>query len=135
MGLLRSAAQRPLPLGTLVLWTAVLWLAPLLVGLIGLGMFMAIGKTWADAGLGVWFVANALFFSPLFSWIGWLIALPMVALALQRGWFGWGPAAGIGAAAGAMAGAVADTEIALPFGLIAVLILRAVLGRALPLRP
>lgn len=133
MALLHSAPQRPLPWGALALWIGVLWMVPVVIGLLGLGLFMVIPTTWAEAGLRLWFYANALLFSPLFSWIGWLIALPFVALALNRGWFGWAPAGLIGAAAGAMAGAVADSEIALPFGLVAVLALRAVLGRALPL--
>jgi glucose-6-phosphate-specific signal transduction histidine kinase len=69
--------------------------------------------------------------SPLFSWIGWLIALPPVWLALRFGWFGWLSAAAIGAAAGGVAGEIAGTALALPFGLVALVALRAVLGRQL----
>lgn len=133
MGLIRSQPQIPVPWARLGLSIAALWIAPVMVGAVGLLMFGVIGKTWADFGLGVWFLANALFWSPMFSWIGWLIAALPVALALGRGWFGWLPAAVIGAIAGSLAGAAVETEIALPFGLVAVLVLRAVLGRALPL--
>lgn len=133
MALLRSSPQIPLPWGKLLLWVAGLWIAPVPIGWLGLALFGGLTQTSAEVGLGLWFAANALTFSPLFSWIGWLIALPPVALALQKGWFGWAVAAAIGIIAGSIAGAVADTELALPFGLVAVLILRAVLGRVLPL--
>lgn len=133
MALIRSTPQSPLRWSPLLLAMAGLWIAPVLVGLFGLAMFLLIGKTYGEMGLGIWFFANALTFSPLFSWVGWLIALPMLALALRWGWFGWAPAAGLGALAGAMAGAIADTDIALPFGIVAVLALRLVLGRVLVL--
>ena len=133
MGLLRSPPLHPVPLPPLLLSVAALWLAPVLVGVLGLTMFFVIGKTWAELGLGVWFFANALTFSPLFSWVGWLIALPPVWAALRLGWFGWIGALAIGAVAGSVAGALVDTEVALPFGIAALLVLRAVLGRVLPL--
>lgn len=133
MGLLRSTPLHPVPLPPLLLAVAALWAAPVFVGLFGLAMYMVIGRTWADLGLGVWFTANALTFSPLFSWVGWILALPPVWAALRLGWFGWLPALGIGAAAGAIAGEMAQTEIALPFGIVALLMLRAVLGRVFPL--
>ncbi len=87
----------------------------------------------AEFGLLIWFSATALTFSPLFSWIGWLIALPPVTLALRLGWLGWVEALLIGAAAGAIAGSLAEIEAALPFGVGALLVLRAVLGRLLPI--
>ena len=133
MALWRSRPQVPLRWPVLLASVAALWLAPIAVGRMGLGLFFVFGKVWADLGLGVWFVANALTFSPLFSWIGWLIALPMIWLALGRGWFGWAAAALIGAAAGAIAGELAATELALPFGFAALLALRLLLGRVLTL--
>ena len=45
-------------------------------------------------------------FSPLYSWIGWLVALTPVMLALQQGWFGWVVAIAIGAVSGLAAGAL-----------------------------
>lgn len=132
MGLIRSTPLQPVPLRPLILAVLGLWIAPVLIGLIGLSMFMLVGKTWAELGLGVWFVANALTFSPLYSWIGWLIALPMVWVALRWGWFGWLSAAAIGLAAGGMADAFVHTALALPFGVVALVLLRALLGRGLP---
>lgn len=133
MAAIRSLPLNPVPLRPLLLVVAALWAAPVLVGFAGLAMFSVIGKTWGEFGLGVWFVANALAFSPLFSWVGWLIALPAVWGALRLGGFGWLTAALIGAAAGFVAGEITQTEIALPFGIGAVVALRAVLGRVLPL--
>ncbi len=131
MALIRSAPLSPVPWRVLLLWVGVLWLAPVLAGIAGLAMFALVGTTLGDLGLGLWFFANALAFSPLFSWVGWLIALPPVWLALRFGGFGWLSAAAIGAAAGAVAAEVVQTALALHFGLGALVVLRAVLGRQL----
>jgi hypothetical protein len=134
MDLIRSKPQTPLPLGTVLLSCFLLWIAPVGLGLIGLALAVAVGRLWAEPGLELWFIASTLIFSPLYSWIGWLIALPTVILALWQGWFGWATALLIGAGSGLVAGALADTEIALPFGIVALLVLRAVLGQIMPLR-
>jgi glucose-6-phosphate-specific signal transduction histidine kinase len=89
----------------------------------------------SEAALLVWALAYALLFSPVFSWIGWILALPAVTLALRFGWFGWLSAALIGAIAGAVAGEALQIEAAPAFGLVALLCLRALLGRRLPLQP
>lgn len=133
MAWIRSTPQRPVPWRPLLLAVAGLWVAPVALGLAGLMVFAMLGNGAAEAGLYLWFVSNALLFSPVFSWIGWFAALPAVALALRHGVFGWAGAALIGAVAGSVAGAVAETEIALPFGILALLALRAVLGRWMPL--
>lgn len=133
MGLLRSAPLRPVPKGTVLAATAALWIAPVPLGCLGLVAFLALGRLLGESGLLLWLGASALAFSPLFSWAGWLAALPPVWAALRTGWFGWGIATLIGAIAGAIGGAVADSDIGLPFGIAALLALRAVLGRMLPL--
>lgn len=138
MGLLTSHPQHPLAWGKVVSAAALLWLAPVALGLAGMLLSMAVnrlsdGQSGADALLWLGFLSYALLLSPAFSWIGWLLALPLVALALNRGWFGWGTAAAIGAVAGAIAGAAIDSEIALAFGIVALLALRALLGRMLPI--
>ena len=124
-----------MPLATILLSFLVLWIAPVGLGLIGLLLAVVVGRLWAEPALGLWFIASGLIFSPLYSWIGWLVALTPVMLALQQGWFGWVVAIAIGAGSGLVAGALADTEVALPFGIAALLVLRAVLGRILLLRP
>lgn len=134
MNLIRSQPQTSLAIGAVLLSCFLLWIAPVGLGLVGLALAVPIGRLWAEPGLELWFIASALIFSPLYSWIGWLIALPPVMLALWQGWFGWAAALLIGAGSGLLAGALADTEIALPFGILALLVLRAVLGRIMPLR-
>jgi hypothetical protein len=128
-----SLPQRPLPWRALLASAAALWLAPVLPGLLGLGLFLALGQALGEAALALWAASMALCLSPLFSWIGWLIALPAVALALRAGWFGWAGALAIGAGAGFLAGEAAQSDLGLPFGLVAILALRALLGRRLAL--
>lgn len=103
-----------------------LWLAPAALGLLMLLLVTPLGAVSSDAALYGAGIGYALLFSPMFSWIGWLIALPAAALALRLGWFGWLSAAAIGATAGGIAGEIVQTEIAAPFGLAALLLLRAV---------
>jgi hypothetical protein len=134
MNFIRSKPQEPLPMKGILLAFFFVWIAPVGLGLAVLVLAMPIGRLSADLGLGLWFLASLFVFSPLYSWIGWLIALPSVLLALRQGWFGWGVAFLIGGASGLIAGALAETEVALPFGMAALLTLRAVLGRILPLR-
>lgn len=135
MDLIRSKPQEPLPAKVVLLAFVLLWIAPVGLGLFVIVLAMPIGRLWADWGLGLWLFANLLVFSPLYSWIGWLTALPPVLLALRQGWFGWLVAFLIGAGSGLVAGALAETEVALPFGVAALVALRAVLGRILQLRP
>lgn len=131
MALIRSAPLSPVPWRALLLWVGALWLAPVLAGVAGIALFALSGQVLGVHGLGLWFYAHVLLLSPLFSWIGWQIALPPVWLALRFGWFGWLSAAAVGAAAGGVAGEIAGTALALPFGLVALVALRAVLGRQL----
>lgn len=136
MALFTSHPQQPLPWGKIVQAIGLLWLAPVVVGLIGLALFMVIirlGTGAGDSAMVLWTVSYALMFSPLFSWIGWALALLPVMVAVSRGWFGWGSAALIGLAAGLVAGAVVDSEIASAFGFIALVALRGLMGRMLPI--
>lgn len=133
MNMFRTHPQTPLPIASVLFSCFLLWIAPVGLGLIGFLLAIAVGRLWAEPALVLWFVASGLIFSPLYSWIGWLIALTPVLLALRLGWFGWTVAVAIGAGSGLAAGALADTEAALPFGIAALLVLRAVLGRILPL--
>ena len=120
--------------GPLLGAVGLLWLAPVALGLAGLLLTLSVNRlAGAEAALVPWTISHALLFSPAFSWIGWLLALPAVALALWRGWFGWGSAGLIGVGAGGLAGALVDTELALPFAVASLLALRAVLWRLLPL--
>lgn len=129
--LLTSPPLDPVPWRGIVLGIAGLWLGPVAFGALGLMGFALLGENSGDPGLALWFFSYSLLLSPFFSWVGWIIALPAIWLALRRGWFGWLPAFGIGAAAGALAQGLVQSAFALPFGAIAVVLLRAVLGRTL----
>lgn len=115
-------------LAPLVSTAVLLWAAPVAIGGVLYALAVLIGP--GEGTFGLLAISVALFFSPLLSWIGWIVALPAVWVLLSRGLFGWLPAAATGLAAGAIAGAITDSEIAIPFGLVAILALRA----ALPLR-
>lgn len=113
----------------LVLTATVLWLAP---GAIGAGLLALADPGAGEGGYRLWQIASTLGISPLFSWAGWLVALPLAALALHRGWFGWLPAALIGAFSGWLVGLFAGAELAGAFGMVAVLALRGLLGFTVP---
>ena len=133
MALFGSQPQRPLPWRALGFAVVALWLAPMALGLAGLLLFAMLSQPAPEIALGLWFGSYALLLSPVFSWIGWLIALPAIATALWRGWFGWITALAVGAGAGGLAGAVVESALSLPFGMIALGALRAGLGRQVPL--
>lgn len=112
-----------------VLTAAILWLAP---GALGAALLALADPGAGETGYRLWQIGSALGVSPLFSWAGWLIALPLAALALHRGWFGWLPAALIGAFSGWLIGLFAGAELAGAFGMVMLLALRALLGATAP---
>lgn len=109
--------------------TVLVWLLPMPLGLLGQVVSFAFS---GETALAIYFSGLALVVSPAFSWIGWLIATPLVALALRLGWFGWLVAALIGAFAGWLAGQIAQTDLAGGFGLVSVVVLRLALGWFIP---
>ncbi|RUS58565.1 hypothetical protein EGN72_16635 [Pseudorhodobacter sp. E13] len=129
MRLFRSAPQDPVPKTLFFGGIAALWAAPLLLGWLFSALApMAKPFLSSEAQLYLYGWTYLLFFSPLFSWVGWLVAAPLLWVMLRHGWFGWASAAALGAAAGAIAGALTSSAAALPFGLVALLCLRALLG-------
>ena len=134
IGLLRSAPQRPLPKSVLFGSMAALWGAPCVLGWMLAAVVLATKSLVApEVQLALYGIVYLLIFSPVFSWIGWLLALPLVWFLLRDGWFGWVSAALVGILVGTIAGSLIDTNAAAPFGALAMLILRAVLGWKLPL--
>lgn len=109
----------------LVLTASILWLAP---GAVGAAILALVDANAGETGYRLWQIGSALGVSPLFAWAGWLVALPLVALALNAGWFGWLPAALIGAFSGWLIGLSAGADHAGAFGMVAILALRAILG-------
>lgn len=108
---------------------AVLWLAPVTLGVAAQGLAFLLPP---EPALMLAVSGMALVASPLFSWTGWLAALPLSALALHLGWFGWMVAALVGAFSGWLAGEAVGTDLGGGFGLVSVLALRLVLGRLVP---
>ena len=132
--LLRSAPQNPVPKAVLFGSIAVIWGAPCAAGWMLTALVMA-GTAFipAQIQLGLYGLVYLLIFWPVFSWIGWLLAAPVIWFLLRDGWFGWASAALVGFVIGAAAGGLVGTSPALPFGVVALLALRAVLGQKLPL--
>lgn len=115
---------------------AVLWGAPCVMGWMLAATLLA-SKGWvpAEVQLNLYGIVYLLVFSPLFSWLGWLLATPLIWFLLRDGWFGWASAALIGLLVGAVAGGFIDTSAGMPFGAVALIALRVLLGRKLALQP
>lgn len=109
----------------LIVTAVLLWAAPVGLGLACYGLAVAFGT--GDASLYLLTIGITLIFSPILSWIGWVVALPAVWWLLSRGLFGWLPALATGFGSGAIAGAITDSELAIPFGILSLLAFRAVL--------
>ncbi len=109
------------------------WIAPAALGGLGQALLWAFGtQTWGDGWLGLWALSALLMLSPAFTWFGLVLAAPLTAILMDRGWFGWLPASALGAAVGATLGLVIDTPLALPFGTGLAILLRATLARIAP---
>jgi hypothetical protein len=129
MGLVASPPGVSARLTPLIVTAVLLWAAPVALG--GVLYAIAVAAGTGEGALGILTIAIVLIFSPILSWIGWVVALPAVWWLLTRGMFGWLPALATGLGAGAIAGAITDSELAIPYGIVSLLALRAVL----PLRP
>ncbi|WP_323007960.1 hypothetical protein [Pseudorhodobacter sp.] len=134
ISLFQSAPQRPVPKAALFGSMAALWGAPCVLGWMLAAALMATkGIVPNEAQLYLYGLVYLLVFSPVFSWVGWLLASPLIWFLLRDGWFGWASAALVGLVVGAVAGSLIGTSAAMPFGLFALLGLRAALGWTLPL--
>ena len=79
-------------------------LAVVLIGLplLGLGLSWMVESLANDGGAGLVFysIAQMLAYSPLVSWIGLILGIPLVYAAIRRGYGGWLVTMGIGALVG-----------------------------------
>lgn len=80
----------------------------------------------------LWQGGAVLLLSPMLAGAGMIMVLPLSSYLLRLGWFGWVPAGLLGLGIGAAVGALTGHAMAAPFGLLSLLILRAVLGRLCP---
>ena len=92
--------------------SVVVWLGPLPLGAALLALSMA-ASAWLGLGnpegtahplILPFVVGYILFFSPVFSWIGLALALPVVGFLVGRGLGGWASFALLGTAAGTVGG-------------------------------
>ncbi|MDN5785589.1 hypothetical protein [Pseudorhodobacter sp.] len=135
MGWFRSDPQRPVPNGVLFTGIAVIWGAPCVAGWMLVAVLLATKSVVAaEMQLTLYGLVYLLIFSPLFSWVGWILAAPLLWFMLRDGGFGWLSAALLGLLIGAIGGSIVGTVAAAPFGLLAILALRWFLGRSLKLK-
>jgi len=112
---------------------AMAWLAPAAIGAALQALLWSFGtQTWGEAWLMLWALAALLILSPAFTWFGLVLAAPLTAILMDRGWFGWLPALGLGTVIGAALGWLIGTPLALPFGAATALVLRLALARIAP---
>lgn len=112
---------------------AAAWLAPAVFGLLVLGVLRLLGlERLGDTGLILWALGVLFVLSPVLSWMGLVAAAPLVAVLMDRGWFGWLPAIALGMAVGAAIGLLMGNDLGVTFGAAMLGIFRAVLGRLSP---
>lgn len=109
------------------------WLLPSAVALMALAVqYLANTTASGELGLMVWATSILLLASPLLSWLGLVLAAPFVAMLMDRGWFGWIPATLLGLLCGGVVAYLMENTLALSFGAMLLVALRAVLGRLYP---
>jgi len=109
------------------------WLAPALFGLLALGLqWLAGSQSWGDGWLMQWAFSVLLVFSPALTWFGLVLVSPLVAVLMDRGWFGYVPATALGLAVGAATAFLMGNPLAITFGAVMLAALRAILARISP---
>ena len=127
-----------------VLASLAVWLGALLLGVAviafatGVSALLGMGAPEDDAAhplVALFVTGYILLFSPMFSWLGIILALPAVWLLLRGGAGGWASFALLGAGAGTLAGLLIPgflTLMASLFGTLAALVFRWVLALRRP---
>ncbi len=134
MSLLRSQPTDGIPWKHLLIAALFAWAVPSLIGVALLGLFHAGGDQLpGNAPLYLWSGSVMMLLSPMLSFAGLVLAVPLSGLLLRAGWFGWLIAAAIGAGVGALMSGMIEFPAAAPFGVVILLLLRFVLGRLRPL--
>lgn len=110
------------------------WIVPSILAAIALlAQFLANTPSMGNPGLTVWALSVLLLMSPALSWLGLLLAAPFVAALMDRGWFGWIPALGLGLLCGGLIAYLMQNTLALTFGAAQIATLRAILGKIRPM--
>lgn len=109
------------------------WLLPSVLALLALGAQKLLNSpSWGDGFLLLWATSYLLLMSPALSWLGLMLAAPLVAILMDRGWFGWIPALLLGLLCGGVTAYLMGHELAISFGAFLLLAMRAILGRLCP---
>lgn len=132
MGLWRSS-------GAVASWSALLLTAalacatPMVLGLAGMVGTALLDGLGASRQMEIWVVATVLLFSPLYSWIGFALAVPAIRALQRHGRFGWGQTVLLAAGISAMLAAALGLPAALWFGVPLLLVMRLYLRQIFPL--
>lgn len=130
MTLIRSPQHERTPWRDLLLSALVALAVPSVLGGGMLGVFYLVGAFLPGTfALWLWAGGMMLLLSPMLAIAGMILAVPVSSLLIRLGWFGWLPAGATGLGIGAVMASMMDYELAAPFGLFSLLILRATLGR------
>jgi hypothetical protein len=117
----------------LLLGLIIAWLLPSSVAAMALAVQWLLGTpAMGDGFLMLWAGSYLLLISPALSWLGLVLAAPLVAILMDRGWFGWIPALMLGILCGGVTAVLMGHVVAVSFGAALLVILRGVLGRICP---
>ncbi|MGV8950368.1 MAG: hypothetical protein ACOH2M_04635 [Cypionkella sp.] len=109
------------------------WLAPALLAAVALALQWGLGtQNWGNGWLMLWTFSVLMLFSPALSWAALVLAAPLVAVLMNRGWFGYIPALVIGMGLGAALGYVIGNEAIVTFAAALLALLRAAAARIRP---
>lgn len=109
------------------------WLLPAVMAAVALGLQKLLNTpAMGDRGLMVWAGSILVLLSPALSWLGLVLAAPIAVMAMDRGWFGWIPAALIGMISGGVVAYLMREPLAIFYGAVMVVALRFGLGWRYP---
>ncbi|MDO9526403.1 MAG: hypothetical protein Q7J57_12855 [Gemmobacter sp.] len=127
----RSGGHRLVGWSDLAIAALTAWVAPMVPGLALMALAPILPN---EAALFASALGLALAFSPIASWVGLIIGVPLSVLCLAKGRFGWAVAPLVGLVSGAFAAQVVGVGdgIAGPLGAVAAVVFRAVLAGMKP---
>ncbi len=108
-------------------------LFPSVLGGMVIGVMRLLGtEDMGTQAISLWLLATVAVVSPLLSGPGFLVTLPVVAILMQRGWYGWLPALGLGLMMGSVAAWLIENQLPIPFAITGFALQRWVLGQLYP---
>lgn len=136
MSLFLSLPHEKTPVKDLLYATVAALVIPAALGAAMLALFNIGGRVFSNEfALSLWIGGMTLLLSPFLAIAGMILAFPVASYLIRLGWFGWASAAVTGLAIGGVLSGLMEVDLAAPFGMASLLILRAVLGRLRPMAP